>query len=512
MEKKKIVYLILGFILCIYFFLIPVHIFWDSAHYMTYVSIFEGVMPWNSWDIVRGIIFPLLIYISNLLFGKTVQGLLLLTFLFYLGMLLAVKLIIDQIFSRKEKKEKNIVSIIVFSIIILDPIIYGYYHALLTEFVAMTVSLVMCYLSWKWMHLDFFKDRKKYVIYSFVFFLGTIFSWHLKQPYVSITIFPVLIASIISILRSWNLKNILPRLTTVFSCIIGLVLSVLLWNNFLSSKDINLNTDRNVTASFGNQLLFGLNNYEFLKEFGEEDVQYLTKEEEKKLLQNKEKYHLVNIKKPNGKIIAQTLISLDSSENIGTGTAITFILKQLFTHPYLTIESYTSNYLAIANLFPKDTQDGANYWIDKDFTLDYCHENCIIATGVRLKKSNVASMPESYYNLVSDYEQFNNSSIFLRGFLRITSKVAPNIFKIVILFLPVLIICLTVSTIKNRKTKNIEFLTMLTILSWYSFLHLLVHVVTGASIDRYAAPIYIPVLLSFILYGYYLIKIRRLKN
>ncbi len=512
MEKKKFVYLILGFILCSYFFLIPVHIFWDSAHYMTYVSIFEGVLPWNSWDIVRGLVFPLLIYISNLLFGKTVQGLLLLTFLFYLGMLFTVKLIIDQVFSKNEKKEKNIVSIIIFSIIILDPIIYGYYHALLTEFVAMTISLVMCYLSWKWIHLDFFKDRKRYVIYSFIFFLGTIFSWHLKQPYVSITIFPVLIASIISILRSWNLRNVLPRLTTVFSCILGLVLSMVLWNSFLSSKGINLKTNRNVIASFGNQLLFGLNNYEVLKEFEKDDIQYLSKEEENTLLQNKEKYHLVNIKKPNRKIQDQTLISLDSSKNIGTGTAITFILKQLFIHPYLTMESYISNYLAIADLFPKNTKDGANYWIDKDFTLDYCHENCEVATGVRLKKSNVSQMPKSYYKLVDDYEQFNNSSLPLRGFLKVTSKVSPNIFKMVILFLPVLIICLTVSMVKNRKTKNIEFLTMLSILSWYSFLHLLVHVVTGASIDRYAAPVYIPVLISFILYGYHLIRIWRLKN
>ena len=30
--------------------------------------------------------------------------------------------------------------------IILNPIIFGYYHTVLTEFVAMTISLVTCYL------------------------------------------------------------------------------------------------------------------------------------------------------------------------------------------------------------------------------------------------------------------------------------------------------------------------------------------------------------------------------
>lgn len=512
MEKKKFVYLGILVILIAYYFLIPVHIFWDSAHYMSYVSILEGTMPWSSWDIVRGIVFPLLIHISNFLFGKTTQGILMLTFLFYIGMLITVKLIINQLFDQKKKKEKRIVSIILFSIILLDPIIYGYYHALLTEFVAMTVSLVMCYLSWKWIHIDFFQDRRKYIIYGIVFLLGTIFSWHLKQPYVSITIFPVIVASVISILRSWNLKNILPRMITVLSCIFGLVISMIVWNQFLSNQGINLNTDRNVTASFGNQLLTGLNNFEVIQEFDEDDLIYLSKDDKKKLIKNPEKYHLVNIKKSKNKIINQVLIPLDNSQNIGTGTAITFILKQLFSHPYLTIESYTSNYLAIADLFPKDTNDGVDYWIDKNLTLDYCHENCVIATGTRFKKSNIAYMPDEYYERVMNYEQFNASPLFLRGLMTITSKIAPNIFKMVILFLPLLIVCSTVSIIKNKKSKANELLTMISILSWYSLLHILVHVVTGANIDRYAAPVYIPVLISFILYGYYLIEKRRLKN
>lgn len=512
MKKKQWFYLGIFLLLFIYYFLIPMHIFWDSAHYMSYVSILEGTMPWSSWDIVRGIVFPLLIHVSNLLFGKTTQGILMLTFLFYVIMLITVKLMIDKLFDKKMKKEKNIVSIILFSIIILDPIIYGYYHALLTEFVAMTVSLVMCYLSWQWIHLDFFRDRRKYIIYGIVFLFGTIFSWHLKQPYVSITIFPVIVASIISILRSWNLKNILPRIVTVFSCIFGLVLSMIAWNQFLSSQGINLNTNRNVTASFGNQLLTGLNNYEVIQEFDENNLMYLSKEDKKKLIQNPEKYHLVNIKKSKDKIIDQVLIPLDSSQNIGTTTAIGFILKQFFVHPYLTLESYTSNYLAIADIFPKDTKDGVDYWIHKKLALDYCHENCVIATGTRFKKSNIAYMPDEYYERVMNYEQFNDSPLFLRGLMTLTSKVAPNIFKLAILFLPILIVCSTVSIINSRKAKTNELLTMISILSWYSLLHILVHVVTGANIDRYAAPVYIPVLISFILYGYYLIEKRRLKN
>ena len=76
-NNKKAIFLIIGsLLLFIYFFSVPMNIFWDTGHYMSYVEIFEHNLPWQSWDIVRGFVFPGLIFISNLLFGKTTQGIL----------------------------------------------------------------------------------------------------------------------------------------------------------------------------------------------------------------------------------------------------------------------------------------------------------------------------------------------------------------------------------------------------------------------------------------------------
>lgn len=89
MKNKIIKYFpyIFIFLLIIFYFQYSVTITWDSTHYMNYVSIFEGKLGWNTWDVVRGPVFPLIIHISNILFGKTSQGLIMMTFIFYLIML-----------------------------------------------------------------------------------------------------------------------------------------------------------------------------------------------------------------------------------------------------------------------------------------------------------------------------------------------------------------------------------------------------------------------------------------
>ena len=70
--------------LVIIFFSIRLVITYDSAHYLNYVSIFEGNLPASSWDIVRGPVFPAIIFLFDAFFGKTGTGILVGTFLFYL--------------------------------------------------------------------------------------------------------------------------------------------------------------------------------------------------------------------------------------------------------------------------------------------------------------------------------------------------------------------------------------------------------------------------------------------
>ena len=95
-KKHRSVIILLS--LTIIFFSFSVILTYDSGHYLGYVSIFEGKSEASSWDIVRGPVFPLIIHLSNILFGKTSTGILVCIFLFYLSFILICHIICKEIF------------------------------------------------------------------------------------------------------------------------------------------------------------------------------------------------------------------------------------------------------------------------------------------------------------------------------------------------------------------------------------------------------------------------------
>ena len=497
--NKKYEIFIIGFIIFMICFLsFPVNLFWDTGHYMSYVEILEGKLPFSTWDIVRGPVFPIIIFMSNFIFGKTSQGILLLSFIFYLFMLFFVKKILDKVLNKKDNKK---IYAIVFLSIILNPIIFGYYHVLLTEFVAMTLSLIMCYFSYKWLSINFYVSKKTYILYSVIFIIMSILSWNLKQPYVTITIFPLIVATVVSIINNKSIFNIIQRILVLIFCISGVIFSIICWNQFLVSNNIDLNTDRNVTASLGKQLINGLNNYELILD-KKSKIKFLNEEEKEKL--NTKNYALVNVYNLKHILVDQKIISIDNLKNISTISAIKFIFHEIINHPILVIESYISNYLALADIYPKETDDGVVYTVNKKFNINYCHENCLIALKIKENQSNIAYMLDESYMRVKDYEQYNNSPILLKRIITILAPIFQFFYKVLIVLLPLFVLLTTISFAVNKKEKQV--LNMLMILIWYSFLHLILHTITGACIDRYAAPIIITSIVSIILYFNFLIK------
>lgn len=504
--KKNYKVLIL-LIITLFFFTVPINVFWDSAHYTSYVSIFEGILPWKSWDIVRGPIFPLVIHLSNVLFGKTTMGILITSFLFYLTFLLSIYIILKKVINVDNIKKKNILIAVIMLIFILDPIIYGYYHSLLTELVAITLSMLNCYFAWKWIDLETKNNKKSLIFLSIYFILITPISWHLKQPYLTITLFPLLISYILTIIKHRNKSNIIFKTTVVILSFFSLICSIITWNKFLESKNIDLNSDRNVLSSFGEQLITGLNNYEIEKE-NSYDYKYLNNKEKEKI--NKNNNLLVNIYTPNDKLIDQTLIKLNNGK-ISTKDSILFIGKQFFKHPLLVIESYTSNYLALIDIYPKTTENNVNYFVEKEFDFDFCHENCAIAFKSFTYGSNLSYLLDDAKNRVVNYEQVNDIPLVQKGIFRTLSYIAKYLFKIVFVILPILCVCVIFSLCKKKNKAYNNILEITLILAWYSLLHLIVHTVTGACIDRYASPAYATTVLAIIIYIYYLAD-KHLKN
>lgn len=502
-KTKKSIIMILSFLLLTIFYMsFVMNLFFDTGHYMGYVEIFEGKLPFSSWDIVRGPIFPIIIYLSNFLFGKTGEGILLLSFIFYLVMLLFTKKILDRVYRDKDNKK---ILIVIFSLIILNPIIFGYYHTLLTEFVAMTIAVMMCYLSWKWLDFDYKKTKKEFLFYSLFFMIMSVISWQLKQPYVSVALFPIIISVGISFLEDRSISNILQRGLTVFICICGIILSIASWNHILSSRGIDLNTDRNITASLGNQLMVALNNYEVITDLSKkENLKFLSKSDKKKV--TKEDYYLVNVYNLSKKLIDQKIIPFNEKKNgsISTISAFKFIAKEMFDHPILVLESYSSTYLAIADFYPKieENKKKSTFFqsIDKKIDLDYCNEHCIVALRVLKEQENTLPMYDNMRLRLNNYIQYNKPPVIFTWFLRKISLLAQILYKVSMILLPGFVVLATISFMKRKNKNNKKKLSIILVLLWYSFLHVLLHTVTGANIDRYTAPILVPIVIGMVLY------------
>ena len=224
-NKKNIILIAFFIIITVIFFTYQVVITYDSSHYLWLTSLLTPNGDFSTWDVARGPIFPMFIRVCNMLFGQNSNGLLIGMFAFYLLMIFGSYLMYKDTIKDEEclsKKMKFILGILFILLVVINPMIIGYYHTLLTEFIAMTFAVIGCYLAWKWINTDFFENKIKYVIYTISLAILIAIAWQLKQPYVGTILFPVVIAAILSFIRKTNLKNFIQRLVTLIVC--GIVL------------------------------------------------------------------------------------------------------------------------------------------------------------------------------------------------------------------------------------------------------------------------------------------------
>ena len=203
-NKRNIVLSIFLIIITMIFFTYQVVITYDSSHYLWLTSLMTKDGDFSTWDVARGPIFPLFIRICQMLLGQNYNGLLVGMFAFYLAMLFFSYLIYKDTIGKEEvcsNKVKGIFIALFILLVAINPMIIGYYHTLLTEFIAITFAVIGCYLAWKWMQIDFTQNKVKYILYTIVMAVLTAIAWQLKQPYVGTILFPVVIAAILSFIR-----------------------------------------------------------------------------------------------------------------------------------------------------------------------------------------------------------------------------------------------------------------------------------------------------------------------
>lgn len=451
--------------LVIVFFSIRLVITYDSAHYLNYVSIFEGHLPPSSWDIVRGPVFPAIIFLFDIVFGKTGTGILIGAFLFYLLFSATCYYTCKEIC--KSYKHRDLVQNLLLAILILNPLIMGYFHVLLTEFIAITFTMLNIVLAYKWLYIDA-HNKNHLLFYSLYFILSVMFCYHLKQSYIIIAFAPLIIATITSVIQKHTRKNVLYRLGTLFIAIFCFIASLFAWDFTLQQMGVNLDTGRDSSTMLSQQLL--------------------------------KAYQITYDQDGDG-----------VNDDLSTLDAIGVLLQDFFSNPVRFSTMYISNYCGLTSICAINTNNGVEYYPSLDFAGIDTFENTAIGYRAYSNSSNIFDMTESLHHNSILYGESSDRSLI--AYLMNLFKIPTNLlFKTVTLlcFLTLIFIIIFKLRIKTRRYQNL-FILCLMLLST-AFLHLAFTAGLGLIIDRYAIEAFTPAALGIFGTITYCIVLNRRKS
>lgn len=521
---KQILIILVCVVLTIIFFSYNIVICVDSSHYCWLASLIRDRNgAFANWDVARGIVFPLIIYILTGFIGKNVVSLQIGMFIAYVSMLISAYCIYR--FIKKEYEINIILKIIIWLaaifLLILNPLIFGYYHTILTEYVSMTACIVASYFVWKWIDIDFKESKLKYVMYTIYFAISTAFMWHLKQPYVLTILAPVLIGTILSIIKRFNWKNVLQRIITVLVCFITLFLSIQVWNFIIEKKVAKIDTTRTSEGFLSNQIVSGMTEYYALprdEQYEKENIINNTKisqEDKEKIIEikdgksNEYKNFLLIECAPyrNLQESKQIKVIYTKDENLSIGEALNFLINTFIENPKSVLDGYYNNYLTTVGLYKAKTV-GIGAYVTKEITLGETYENFYIACNIYRDMTNNLNVPEHYWAYIENYNGINRQIRILNVVMIKMIPYAIVTFKVFLLAAPILCIAsfvkFIVLRVKKKEEKKVKIYEILTILYGYSFLNVLMYSTLGALIDRYAISSYVAVNLAILIHLIYL--------
>lgn len=512
MKNKKIYISIVILAIAIIFFSYAPIITFDTSHYLWLTNMLSPNAALADWDMARGIVFPLIIYASNVLFGAGADGILITMFIAYLTMIGFVYLIYKKVKQNStifdDTRKKIILAILTAILIIFNPIIFGYYHVLLTEFVGITLAVAMCYFAWNWVELDFKENKKKYIIYTLIFAIATAFAWSLKQPYISCVMFPLGIATLISLIKKFNIRNIIQRAITIIICVLALVISLAVWNKMLEIGQVPMQEDRTSSSFLSNGIIEGISQLQKSNKIENAKISSKDREEIAKIENGTSKYNNYVLYE-NKNEYSKDIVLFTQDEAATTGEAIKFWFKTLGTTPITIIRSYINNYLCTINIF-EISFAGPSPVVSTQLNVFGTAENEAIGYKIYRDQSNTFPTLEKYEQYVQPYKTTQNPIKIVNVIMKGLGTFSTILAKLSFLILPIVLIWVIVKAIINRKKAKIY--NLLIVLLAFSLLHNILHIVLGANIDRYTVPAMIPMYISYIIIGYMIFNKRKNKE
>lgn len=513
-QKRNILFLLLFAIITILYFCVPLFVMPDSVDYYSYLKILKGIAPLSSWHVYRGPSFPALIFLITSILGDNMFSILSLTYMFFAGFIISSYVFIEkaiEVFS--VNKEGRVIVLFLFYILIMfNPILFGYFHAFLTEFVAILLGFIGCVACWRWLSVDFSKEKGKYILYNLLFAFLFVFSWFLKQPYITVILFPLLISCLISIFTKFNLANVLQRVATLIFVLLSLLGSIYLWNYILKEAGANTENEYTSESFLSSSIVRGITSLRFEKEIDVDRAEYLIdpyissedKEKIENIILNKRSDNFMVVKivsSPVTEEVTDKMTYYYKEENPSVKEALSFWFRVLFEHPKTVMKSYYSNYLATVNIFRSWRDNKGAYYPIREIT-NFHNENSSIGLSYLTSEDNFLWIRESLYGYVKHLYASNNKDLLSNEALQIFSNFHLFFFKVVFGFLPFLLLFSIIKyfcSVRKMDKKKREYFNLIIIFLGFAFLHTLFHAITGAIIDRYVYIVLPEIVLAIII-------------
>lgn len=518
--NKTILIGILFIFLTFIYFSFVVTVSQDSTGYYKYLDILNGKLSFQNWDIIRGPMMPIFLFIIFKLFGNSVFGFLIGTYIFYLILIYFLYKVIKIVAKNRDGIINNIIWILFIVLVVFNPLIIGYYHAMLTEFIVTTFVAITCYVSIKWINV---KNRSNdFYIYllSFMFLSG--FMWLLKQPYFFAILILLVISTFLSLIKNKSISNLLIKTLSIIVVFIFTFLSIKIWNHILTINGVK-STDEQSASFISNGLASGISYFRreavadsksINKTIGELN-KVLEPDQQLPLVDNSDStfsWIIYSIRVNDGQSVKGFwVLKVKNAKNFSMSETLELFKYVTKKFPSVLIDSYVANYLATINIYQSIPTEYGFFPLKK--ISDYNHENDFFGLmqykfketywwGYFPYDENNENMVYSNEN-ISQFEKVNKPNIVAQTYANLTSKTSLWLFRIVFILAPTIGLFVLVKYIEDlfkRKNKHLQNTSEIIIILYsFAFLYAVFFSLIGANIDRYIFPAYPTAIVATIL-------------
>lgn len=482
---RYIIKAVLLLLVVLIFVSVPIYFTVDSAWYISYLKYFEDKEVFAKWNLIRGWLFPYLIYITSQLFGLTSQGLICLMLLFFILTLC----LCFSFFKIVGDEQLRYIKYAVIVILFFNPVVFGYYHIVLTEFLGASICLFNMVFFLKVYYASDGGKARWIVLKAVVLALNLILAYSLKQTYIAFITIPFVMTEFCRWIKREKKGIALVTLGAAFACLLA---SNKMWTNYVHTGNIFREgkmasvTSGNIEKVLSDSLVNGATYFEIIDE---DTIAVLDNNME-----------------------VEETFDFSTKEN----GDVRYIIECFLQRPDRMLMGYIDNYLVLSNYYGR----GEDYKSAvKEASITRGNENSSIACAFGwYRRGKDFYTDQGYDELMGEfgYEDLTqlkirvDSSIVLdtiyhsKGYMQFTKM----LFTISLIVAPFLAIMLFVyvlwRVIKNRsidKRLEIAFILETTV-----FGNVFVLAILNNQIDRYCFPVFMIAVLGLFLVLYVILQ------